>query len=140
MAWIPSGRAAAAVAGFVLAIGVAASLAVPACGGGVCNCPAGIGVRTVAVPAAQSSPIVNASTDSPCFIFMMDSTSVQVGSPSAMTCHATVQLANGDTYAFSVQFLETKIGGDCTCNTAVAIDASVPELIDAGAGADGATD
>jgi len=138
MAWIRSGSAAVAVVRLVLAVAVAVSLSVSACGGAPCNCPAGIGVKTVALPAAQSSPVASATTDSPCFITTMDSTSVQVGSPSAMTCHVTVQLANGDTYAFSVQFLETRIGGACTCNTAVAVDASVPEQVDAGAG--GATD
>ena len=134
MAWIRSASAAVAVIRLVLAIAVAASLAVSACGGGACACPAGVGLRTVAVPAAQASPITSATTNSPCSILMMDSTSVQVASPSAMTCHVTVQLENGDSYGFSVQFLETRIGGDCTCNTAVAVDASAPELIDAGTG------
>jgi len=118
---------------FVFVAVAAASLSVAACGGGVCNCPAGVGFKTVALPAAQSSPIAGASADPPCFT-TFDSTSVQVGDSSAGTCQVTVQLANGDSYGFSVQFLVTRLGGDCACNGAVAVDASAPEQLDAGAG------
>ena len=98
----------------------------------MCECPAGVGFRTVAIPAAQSSPIASASTDPSCAA-TFDSTSVSVGHASAGTCQVTVQLANGDTYAFSVQFLVTRGRGDCGCPEAVAVDASVPEPVDAGA-------
>jgi hypothetical protein len=101
----------------------------------ICNCPSGGGTATVAAPAAQSNPIVSASADQPCSA-SVDSrgNDIIVSSPSARTCHVLFQLANGDSYASSVEFHNRTLAGACGCEQAYAADASPPELVDAGAG------
>jgi hypothetical protein len=115
-----------------------AALSAAACGTpAICNCPAGVGITAVAAPAAPSSPIVSASADQPCSA-SVDSrgNDVVVYGPSARTCHVLFQLANGNSYTFSVEFRERTLAGACTCSEAYAADASPPELVDAGAATD----
>jgi hypothetical protein len=50
----------------------------------------------------------------------------------AGTCHVVVRLANGDGYAFSVEFRNRTLAGACGCDQTYAVDASPPELVDAG--------
>jgi hypothetical protein len=113
------------------------ALAAPAAGAcssapAICNCPAGLyGMATV--PATASNAIGTVSTDAPCSASIFDSDQVIVTRNSSGTCQVRVQLANGDTYALSFQFQSVNPNG-CCANITRPIDASVPQLVDAGAG------
>ena len=83
--------------------------------GGSCNCPQ-LGGATVVLPAAQSSPIANITTGTACSA--SDYGGGQIGvtarSNTPTTCGVTVELMNGDTYAFSVEFRAFDPGGCCS--------------------------
>lgn len=126
MAWIRSGRAAVAVA--VAAIGV------PACMSPHYDCPCGLFPASVAVPSAQTTTIDSIQTDPPCTAMEGGAGSgiVEVYRQGSGSCQVRVDLGNGDTYAFSVQFRTS--GGACCGDDAFPVDASFPVLVDAGAG------
>jgi hypothetical protein len=97
-----------------------------------CPCPAA-GHTVVTLPAtAPSSAIMNVSTDAPCTATDAGSDRVAVLRQSAGTCQVRVQLESGDRYDFSVQF--GAVGGGCCEGLIGPVDASVPQLVDAGAG------
>src|SRR5512138_3883970 len=98
-----------------------------------CNCPSGGGYTTVAVPAAQSSPIAAASTNQPCTISGFSDESVSVSTYKGGGCQVLVQLADGDTYTFSVQFEQETIHGACDCGVIRVVGGTpAPTLTDAG--------
>jgi hypothetical protein len=104
---------------------------VSACGS--CNCPMGGGFAQVAIPAAESSPIVSVSETRPCGASAIDDHTVVVQTNSAGGCQVLVQLANGDTYTFSVQFVAETIHGACDCGRLRLVGTDpTPTLTDAG--------
>jgi hypothetical protein len=87
----------------------------------------------VTVPAAQSSPIADVSVTRPCGASAIDDHTVGVQTNSAGGCQVLVQLQNGDTYTFSVQFVAETIHGACDCGTLRMVGAvPVPTLTDGG--------
>lgn len=125
-----------AIARAVLLLALAVvGLAVPACGGS-CNCPLG-GGSPVTLPGAQSQTVTISSDDPDCAASDNGSGQPFVHRNGPGTCHFVAKLANGDTYAFSVEFRQTIVGNDCQCAVSSVVDASVPELV---ATADGGTD
>ena len=119
----------------LLALAFASSLSVPACFlvGGSCNCPLGGGGSHVTVPAAQSSPIARVSTNAPCTASANGDDTVVVYTPTAGSCQVLVELANGDTYTFSVQFVPETVHGDCDCGVLRMVGGPpVPTITDAG--------
>jgi hypothetical protein len=93
-------------------------------------CPAS-GFSLFRVPATQANPIVSVSADAPCTA-TLDSraTVVYLSRLDSGICRGRAELANGDTYTFSVEF-RTVDTGDCGALT-YAFDASFPALIDGG--------
>ena len=123
-----------------LVVGVAAALFLPACLGGGHGCGLNCGSNGLFVKI----PI----TDSDAFTITSDmlctaqsaregnnELGVYVYSQSAGTCQVRVEVLNGGTYTFSVEFQSR----DCACGGTVinAVDASAPHLISTG---DGGTD
>lgn len=96
----------------------------------VCPCPAP-GIGRVTVPAAPANPIVSVSADPPCTAMDSGSGTVYLQRQDSGVCRGRAQLANGDTYAFAVEFRASGTG--CCGSLAYAVDASAPMLIDAGA-------
>ena len=117
---------------FLVAL-TAVGLAVPACGSSTCNCPLG-GGDTVTLPGVQSQTVTVSSDDPACYGRDNGSGQPFVYRTGPGTCHFLATLANGDTYAFSVEFRETTIGNDCQCVVSAVVDASVPELVTTGDG------
>jgi len=97
-----------------------------------CHCIQGGGFAQVAVPAAESSPIVAVSTNAPCRASATTSVLVDISTYKAGTCEVRVQLMNGDTYAFSVAFEPVTVYGACECPGLRTATMSAPELTDAG--------
>ena len=111
------------------AVAVVGSLTMAGCSSpAVCNCPVSAGLFRV--PAADSNPIVGASTDPPCTAMPSGSIYVWVALQDSGTCRVKAHLKNGDAYTFSVEFRATASG--CCGNLAYPIDASVPVLVDGG--------
>jgi hypothetical protein len=130
MTHLASGTALFALAFALLPSGSACFLA-----GSSCNCPNGGGVTQVPVPAAQSSPIADVSVNAPCTASAIDDVTVDVSTASAGGCQVLVQLTNGDTYTFSVQFVAETIHGACDCGVLRPTGGTpVPTLTDAGIG------
>ncbi len=120
MAWTVSNR--------LLAI-VMAMLSVSACGSRVGPCPPS--GYTVVRLTPIDDPITSVSTDSPCTAAKGGGNSFEVYRQSAGTCRIVVQLESGEMYAISVEFRQFD-GGNCP-DLVSFVDASVPELLDAGA-------
>lgn len=125
-----------ACAVFLVALTAVVGLAVPACGASACNCPLG-GGGPVMLPGGQSQMVTVSSDDPACYGSDSSSGRVSVNRNGPGTCQFLAKLANGDTYAFSVEFRQTFIGNDCQCAVSTIVDASVPELVTT---ADGGTD
>jgi hypothetical protein len=116
----------------LLAVAVT-SLSVSGCVGGSCNCPNSGGYTMVTIPAAQSSPIIVASTNGPCTISGVGNDTVSVSASGPGGCQVLAQLTNGDRYTFSVQFVAETIHGACDCGVLhVAGGTPVQTLTDAG--------
>jgi hypothetical protein len=112
------------------------SLVVPGCAS--CNCPNSEGGRaTVQIPAAQSSPIVDAMTNSPGCGAAGSGDSVLIYRDSAGQCSAQVRLENGDTYTVSITVKEETIHGACDCSRLVVSKVDAPGPVSIG---DGGTD
>jgi|SRR6516162_8502781 hypothetical protein len=87
--------------------------------GGACNCPSSggyvrlpIDVDAGADGAAPPFTIARLSTSPGCMAHDGNDGSVSVFRGSAGTCSVQAQLANGDTYAFSITF--HSVGGCCS--------------------------
>ena len=126
-----------------------ASLSVSSCGGHTSPCCCHTGASVVLPPSAVA-PIASVSTDGSCGASdgggEPGARYVNVSRHSGGTCAVQVVLADGDTYAFTVEFAVTSKNVVCDMPI-VPVDASVPVLADAGpchasgdaaAGADGA--
>ena len=123
------------IAGIMLfALAVAAPGAAGCIRGGTCNCPNSGGFANVTVPAAQSSPIAAASATGACTAsFTAGNDVVEVLTGSAGACQVFVELANGDTYTFAVEFTQETIHGACDCSVIHTTGGTpVPTLSDAG--------
>lgn len=120
---------------FLVALTAVVGLAVPACGS-TCNCPLN-GGGPVMLPGAQSQMVTVSSDDPACYGSDSGSGRLSVNRNGPGTCQFIAELANGDTYAFSVEFRQTIVGNDCQCVVSTVVDASVPELVTTG---DGGTD
>ena len=132
---MPYRSCAIARAVFLAALTAVVGLAVPACGT-PCNCPSG-GGNVVTLPGAQSQTVTVSSDDPACYGWDNGFGQPFVSRTGPGTCQFIAKLANGDTYAFSVEFRVTIVGNDCKCGVASVVDASVPELVTTG---DGGTD
>lgn len=110
---------------------VLASLSTSAChlAGGSCNCPA-LGSGAVVLPAARSSAVVSVMTGSSCSASDGGSGQINVSRSTPGTCGVTVELMNGDTYAFDVEFEEFDPGGCCAGVRAGPV--STPTILDGG--------
>ena len=98
------------------------------------NCGCGNpGVALIRVPATTSNPIVNVSAESPCTAEQSGSIYLWLTQHEIGICRGQVLLANGDVYAFSVDFHASDSG--CCAGLGYPVDASVVELTDAGSGA-----
>ena len=120
---------------FALAFALSPSVSACFLAGSSCNCPSGGGFAQVAVPAAQSSPIASVSVNGPCTASAIDGVTVDVSTASAGGCQVLATLTNGDTYAFSVQFVAETIHGACDCGVLRLTGGTpLPTLTDAGIG------
>jgi hypothetical protein len=97
----------------------------------VSPCP-GASFALFRVPTTETNTIVSVSADAPCTATMDRGGGgiVYLARPDSGICRGRAELANGDTYTFSVEF-RTIDTGDCR-GVMYGVDASYPALIDGG--------
>lgn len=122
-----------------LALGIGAALFLPGCGGAYgCKLHCGGDPLFVKLPITDSDALT-ATTSPTCTAQRAregnNELGVLVSAKNAGTCLVLVEVSNGDSYTFSIDF-QTR---DCACGGTVinAVDASAPQLISTGDGGTG---